>query len=111
LNRKVIPRIDDLFVILDPSQKSIKHVGRVKKIAQEAGISYRHLYLVGNYEFDGDAEQRLKVTGETYLGKMDYDAGVKEYNLNGTSLLGLPDDSPACLSVKQILTRAGYKVG
>ncbi len=111
LNRKVIPRVDDLFVILDPSQKSIKHVGRVKKIAQEVGISYRHLYLVGNYEFDADAEQRLQSTGETYLGKMDYDAGVKEYNLNGASLLDLPDNSPACLSVKQILTRAGYKVG
>ncbi len=111
LNRKVIPRIDDLFVILDPSQKSIKHVGRVKKIAQEVGISYRHLYLVGNYEFDDDAEKRLRSTGETYLGKMDYDARVKEYNLNGTSLLDLPDSSPACLSVKKVLTKAGYKVG
>ncbi len=111
LNRKVIPRIDDLFVILDPSQKSIKHVGRVKKIAQEVGIGYRHLYLVGNYEFDDDAEKRLRSTGETYLGKMDYDARVKEYNLNGESLLDLPDDSPACLSVKKVLTKAGYKVG
>ena len=111
MNRKVIPNIDDLFVVVDPSQKSIKHVARVEKIAREVGISYRHLYLVGNYEFDGEAEQRLQSTGETYLGKMDYDAKVKEYNLKGESLLNLPDSSPACLSVQAILTKAGYKVG
>jgi len=110
LNRKVIPKVDDLFLILDPSLKSIKHVARVKKIAQEAGISYQHLYLVGNYEFDGEAEERLEDTGETYLGKMGYDAGVKEYNLRGKSLLELPANAPACLSIKKILAKAGYQI-
>jgi CO dehydrogenase maturation factor len=111
LNRKVTPNIDDLFIILDPSQKSIKHVARVKKIAKEVGINYQHLYLVGNYEFDDEAEQRLQATGETYLGRVEYDANVKDYNLKGESLLNLPDSSPACLSVRRILTEAGYKVG
>lgn len=111
LNRKVIPRMDDLFVILDPSMKSIKHVARVKKIAREVGMNYQHLYLVGNYEFDDEAEQRLKPTGETYLGKVDFDAEVKNYNLKGKSLWDLPDSSPACLSVRKILSKAGYQVG
>lgn len=111
LNRKVIPNIDDLFLMLDPSLKSIKHVARVRKITKEAGIDYKHLYLVGNYEFDGEAERRLKSTGETYLGRIDYDADVKSYNLEGKSLLNLPDNSPACLSIKRILTEAGYKIG
>ena len=111
LNRNVIPSLDDLFLILDPSLKSIKHVERVRKITREVGTSYKHLYLVGNYEFDDEAEQHLKRTGETYLGKMDYDANVKDYNLKGESLLNLPDSSPACLSVKNILTKAGYRIG
>ncbi|MFC1977265.1 cobalamin biosynthesis protein [Chloroflexota bacterium] len=110
LNRKVIPDMDDLFLILDPSMKSIKHVERVRRITEEAGISYEHLYLVGNYEFDDEAERRLKRTGETYLGRMDYDARVKDYNLKGESLLNLPHDSPACLSVKKILAKAGYEI-
>lgn len=110
LNRKVIPNIDDLFLMLDPSMKSIKHVERVKKITKEVGISYKHLYLVGNYEFDDEAEQCLKRTGATYLGKIDYDAKVKDGNLKGESLLNLPDSSSACLSVKRILTKAGYKI-
>ncbi|MBI2328413.1 MAG: cobalamin biosynthesis protein, partial [Chloroflexi bacterium] len=67
-------------------------------------------YLVGNYEFDDEAEASLKRSGETYLGKMDYDARVKDYNLKGVSLLNLPDSSPACLSVRRILAEAGYKI-
>ena len=111
LNRGVISNIDDLFLVLDPSLKSIKHIERVKKITKKVGTSYKHLYLVGNYEFDDEAEQHLvKSTGETYLGKMDYDATVKDYNLRGKPLLNLPDSSPACLSAKRILTKAGYKV-
>lgn len=111
LNRKVVPNIDDLFVILDPSMKSIKHISRVNRIARATGINYRHLYLVGNSDFDEEAEQRLRDTGETYLGKMDFDASVREFNLRGESLLNLPDSSPACQSVREILIRAGYPIG
>ena len=111
LNRKVIPKIDDLFLVLDPSRKSVKHVERVKKIAEGTGIIYKRLYLVGNHEFDDDSEQSLIGTGETYLGRMDYDADVKDHNLKGKSLLDLPDNSPACLAVKRILAKAGYKIG
>ena len=110
LNRKVIPTVDDLFLILDPSMKSIKHVERVRRITEEVSISYKHFYLVGNYEFDNEAEQRLERSSGTYLGKMAYDANVKDYNLKGESLLNLPDDSPACLSAKKILAKAGYKI-
>ncbi len=111
LNRKVVPNIDDLFVILDPSMKSIKHISRVNRIARATGINYRHLYLAGNSGFDQEAEQRLRDTGETYLGKMDFDASVRDFNLRGESLLNLPDSSPACQSVREILTKAGYTIG
>ena len=108
LNRKVVPNINDLFLILDPSAKSIKHIERVKRITREVGIKYQRLYLVGNYQFDDQAEEYLKPAGATYLGKMDYDPAVKEYNLKGKSLLDLPENSPARLSIKKILTKAGY---
>ncbi len=110
LNRKVISEINDLFVVLDPSLKSIKHVERVERISREVGITYQHLYLVGNYEFDVKSERRFKSKGETYLGKIDYDTYVKDYNLKGQSLTSLPEKSPACVSVKKILSKAGYQV-
>ena len=111
LNRRVVPRIDDLFIIIDPSKKSMAHIERVKKILGQVGTTYRRLFLVGNYEFDAEAEQYLESTAETYLGKMDYDVDLKRYNLVGKSLLDLPEDSPACRSIRRIMAKAGYEVG
>jgi len=109
-NRKVVVDIDDLFVILDPSEKSTKHIERVRDIIREVKVSYNHLYLIGNYRFTEEAEEYLRSTGEAYLGKIDYDPNVRQYNLEGRSLIGLPQDSPAALCVKRILMKAGYEI-
>ncbi len=62
-------------------------------------------------KFDDEAERHMRETGENYLGHIDFDASVKEYNLKGKSLLELPEDSPACVSLRRILAKAGYEVG
>jgi CO dehydrogenase maturation factor len=107
LNRKLVSDIDDMFVILDPSSKSINHVTRIKDITHQIGISFNHFYLVGNYNFDPDTEEYLNNTGEVYLGKIEFDTNVQTYNLAGKSLLELPENSSACLSIKEILLKAG----
>ena len=109
-NRKVVVDIDDLFVLLDPSDKSMKHIERVRDITRELKVSYNHLYLIGNYRFTEETEDYLRSGGEAYLGKIEYDAGVKQRNLEGKTLLDLPDDSPASLSVRRILVQAGYDI-
>lgn len=108
LNRNIVSDIDDLFVICDPSEKSLRHIGRIKEIMTAVGIKYNRFYLVANYEFDEGTEGYLRNSGEIYLGKIDYDANLEQYNLQGKPLLELPEDSPACLSVKRILTKGGY---
>jgi len=75
---------------------------------KQVGIRYNHFYLVANYQFDEETEDYLRNSGEVYLGKIDYDADLEQYNLNGKSLLELPEDSLASLSIKRILTKAGY---
>ena len=110
LNRKIISDIDDMFVISDASSKAIGHIQRVKKIAEQIKVMYGRLFVVGNYEFDSEMEELIRQTGETYLGKIDFDASVKEFNMKGKPLLKLPDDSPACVSVRRVLTEAGYSI-
>ena len=109
LNRNIVSDIDDLFVLCDPSQKSLKHVARIRNIIKQVGMRCSHFYLVADYEFDDVTEERLRRSGEVYLGKVDYDANVEQYNLEGRSLLQLPEDSPACVSVERILAKAGYR--
>lgn len=110
LNRNIVSDVNDLFVLCDPSEKSLKHIGRIKEIMKQVEIRYNHFYLVANHEFDEEAEEHLRKTGEIYLGKVDYDAELEEYNLKGKSLLELPEDSPALVSVRKILIKAGYQI-
>jgi len=110
LNRNIVSNINDLFVLCDPSEKSLKHIARIKEIIKQVGTKYNHFYLVANHEFDEETERYLQNTGEIYLGKIDYDARLEQYNLEGKSLLKLPEDSPAPLSAKRILAKAGYQI-
>lgn len=107
LNRNIVSEVDDLFVVLDPSDKSMIHIKKVKAILKEVGVMYGHFYLLANYMFDEESERYLRETGENFLGKIDYDKKVEEYNLRGESLGKLPEDSPACRSVRKILEKAG----
>jgi len=109
LNRRVVGKVNDLFVVVDPSAKSLKHIERVKKITRQVGIKYEQLYIIGNHEFDKPAEAIFTGAGN-FLGSMAFDAHVREYNLKGKSLWELPIDSPACVSVRDILEQACIKV-
>lgn len=108
LNRKVTPDIEDLFVILDPSEKSIKHIERIKYVTKGVKINYKNFYLIGNYRFTDDVEKYLTSLAERYLGRISHDPMVREFNLKGESLFRLPEDSPSSLSIKKIISEAGY---
>ena len=108
LNRSVTSEVDDMFIVLDPSMKSLKNIVRIQRLAREVGITYQNFYTVANYRFNDELEKRIQSDGGLYLGRMEYDTKVEEFNLDGKSLLELPEDSPAALSVKKILEKAGY---
>ncbi len=111
LNRRVISEVNDIFVVLDPSKKALNNIERIKKIASEIGIHFNNLYLIANYRFNENAVEYLKNINENYLGKIEYDPDLEEYNWSGRSLLDLAQDSPAFSSVKNIMTKAGYQAG
>jgi len=110
LNRRIAPEIDDVFVILDPSKKALNNVERLRKIASEIGIHFNNLYLIGNHRFKKTTEEYIKNINRNYLGKIEYDPDLEEYNWSGKSLLELPQSSPAFSSVKKILAKVGYKI-
>jgi CO dehydrogenase maturation factor len=109
LNRKVTSRVDDIFNVLDSSKKALQHVKRAHRIIEELDIEYEHFYLIGGREFPENLDRKTeRETGLKYLGKIAYDDAVREYILKGESLLNLPSDSPAYVSVKKIIEKAGY---
>ncbi|MFQ5999708.1 MAG: AAA family ATPase, partial [Candidatus Bathyarchaeia archaeon] len=91
LNRRIASQIDDIFDIIDPSQKSFNHVERAYRVAKEVKINFKNFYVVAGYrvpkELEADVEKRIKLK---YLGKIAYDEEVENYVLSGKSLLELP---------------------
>jgi CO dehydrogenase maturation factor len=106
LNRKVMSRVNEIFAIVDPSKKSFDNLKRACRIMDEIRIKYDNFYIVANYKFSQDMEEFIgKRTSLRYLGKINYDKNLEEYTFNGKSLLNLPEDSPAYVSVKKIMEK------
>ncbi len=109
LNRRITSKVNDVFDILDHSKKSMDHVLRANRIAKEVDMQFDNFYLVGGYRFPEElgvhAETELKFK---YLGKIAADEQLDEFVLEGESLLNLPSDNKAYLSVKNILQTLGY---
>jgi len=109
LNRRIASQVDDIFDIIDPSQKSFSHVERAYRVAKEVGIDFKNFYVVAGYrvpeELEAEVEKRIKLR---YLGKIAYDKEVENYALSGKSLLEIPSSSLAYNSVKELMKKAGY---
>jgi CO dehydrogenase maturation factor len=109
LNRRITSSVDDVFDILDHSKKSQDHVRRAVKIIHEVDMQYKNFYIIGGYRFPDElgkhAEEALKFR---YLGKVVQDSLLDDYVLNGKSLIDLPNDNEAYLSVKKILQSLNY---
>ena len=108
LNRRITKKVKDVFNILDPSKKSFDNAERSHGIMEEVDIEFENYYLVGGYRFTEALEAEANKQPYRYLGRVLSDDMIAEYNVQGRSLLELPDDSPAYQSVKKIMARAGY---
>jgi CO dehydrogenase maturation factor len=110
LNRRIASKVDDIFDIIDPSQKSFHHVERAYRVAKEVKIDFKNFYVVGGNRVPKEwkAAEVEKRTNLPYLGKISYDKEVENYVLYGKPLLDLPATSLAYNSVKKILKKAGY---
>lgn len=108
LNRRITSKVDTLFDIIGPSNKSFEHVKRAYRITREVGITFDHFYVVGGCHFPDDLHGRAgAATGQQYLGKITFDPAVQESVIAGRSLLELPEESLAVQSVQQLIVKAG----
>lgn len=111
LNRRVLRRANDVFAIMDPSAKSIRNARTVQEFAAEIDFQFDNLYLVANHRFgDRDLERLEEMEGARLLGRVEVDPAVQKADWEGRSLLDIPADSPACVSIRGILEAAGYEV-
>ena len=109
LNRRITTKVDEVFDVIGPSKKSFDHVKRAVRIAKEVRIDIKKFSIIGGFLFPEHLDTMAKKTfHEAYLGRIAYDKNVEEFVLAGNSLLNLPKNAPAYLSLKRIMEKAGY---
>jgi CO dehydrogenase maturation factor len=109
LNRRIASRVNDVFDIIDPSKKSVDHVRRAYRVAKEVKIEFENFYVVGGYRLPENLKGQVeKALDFKYLGSVAPDEELGRYVFTGKSLLSLPSDSPAYLSVREIMKKADY---
>ena len=108
LNRRITKKVKNVFNILDPSKKSFDNAARSYKIMLEVDIEFDNYYLVGGYRFPESLEKEAHNQPFQFLGRIEPDPQIMEYNIQGKSLLELPETSPAYQSIKKILQKVGY---
>jgi CO dehydrogenase maturation factor len=112
VNRRVLHEVDDVFAIVDPSAKSLRNTETLRSMAPLIGFSFTNLYVVANHRFGAAGVERLRsLEGAAFAGRIEADPAVEEHDWAGRSLMDLPEDSPACVSVRHILLGLGYPVG
>jgi CO dehydrogenase maturation factor len=108
LNRRITKKVKDVFNILGPSKKSFDNAARSYKIMKEVNIDFENYYLVGGYRFPQSLEKEAENQPFQFLGRIEPDPQIMEYNIEGKSLFDLPENSPAYQSVKKLLEKVGY---
>ncbi len=109
LNRRIMSSVDDIFLLISPTKKAFSNAKRSMRLIEEIGIKYGNFYLICNHDFQGEMpETLLKNKDFQCIGRIERDAEVARFNLEGKPLLGLKDDSPFLNSIRIIAHKAGY---
>jgi len=106
LNRRITSSVDNIFAILDPSRKAFNNAKNAYRLVQEIGIKFKNFYAVANYRFPPELTGSIeKETGLKFAGSIAYDAQLEKSAIEGSSLLDLKEDSPAFISIKEIMSK------
>jgi len=105
LSRRTAGRIDQLFMVSDPSVKGLRTAEALLRLIDELKLNPRRRFLVlcRAGRLDPRLEAQIKELDLDYLGAIPEDPRIGEFDLSERSLLELPDDSPAVRAVTEIM--------
>jgi len=106
LGRGTAIGVDEMLVVVEPSQASLETAQRVEKLAGDIGI--KKMRVIGNRVQD-EAEKdflRTNLSGIDILGFLDYSKEMRKINMKLASALTI--DAPPVAQMREMLTQAGW---
>ncbi|MHC1565906.1 MAG: ATP-binding protein [Candidatus Syntropharchaeales archaeon] len=108
LSRRTTRNVDVMIVVTDATKKGILTAKRVKEIADELHIEFKKIHVIVNRirpELKGEMEKALSEEGLDVIGFLPYDPIVAEYDLKGTPVFELPEDTPVGMAFEDIVSK------
>ncbi|MDO9557499.1 MAG: AAA family ATPase [Coriobacteriia bacterium] len=109
LSRRTTRDVSALLIVSDPSVRGIRTAQRLDALASELKIGIGARYLVidrSETPLDPVLREAAKATGLELLGVIPTDEAIARADLEGGSVFGLPERSPALVAVRDMITRA-----
>lgn len=114
LSRRTDRNVDMLLIVIDTSKMAFDAAIRIRDLAKEVHIGFKKIWVIANQfpktlieETSRNLENQLEEVGLTLAGIVPTDEEIAAYNLQGKSLLDLPDNHPAVKTVEGIAKRIG----
>ena len=108
LSRRTTQNVDIMLVVSDSSKRGLHTASRVKNLSKELDISFKHIYLILNRVkkgFEEELTKRAQETGLEVIGLIHDDEIVSVFDLEGKSLMNLPDDSEPVKVLNEIIDK------
>lgn len=107
LSRRTTRDADVLLVVSDHSRKGVNSALRIADLAKELELEIKRVGVVINRAPGGQADPRLlkevEERGLEVMGVIPEDEGITRFDMEGRSVLELPEEDPAVQAVKDIL--------
>jgi len=108
LSRRTTQGVDHLLFLSDYSIKGIRTVGKIRELIADLKLAIKEKHLVVDrapVELAAGFQQEVQKQGVELLGIVPVDNTIFEYDLQGKSLLDLPNDSPAVQRVAGMMEK------
>ncbi|TFG05784.1 MAG: ATP-binding protein [Promethearchaeota archaeon] len=110
LSRRTTRDVDTLILVTDASKMGLTTVKRIKELSSEVGLKFKKIFVVGNRfteELKEYLDKAAEESGIEVLGIIPPSDEIAKSNLEGRSLLELPDESPAVRAVHGMAKKLG----
>jgi len=104
INRKVVKTINLLLIVSDPTMRGIQTASAIKEMAQKFTHASRIGLILNKITNPSIVEIMRSKTDLEIVGTIPFDPQIAEFDLQGRSLLQLPEDSVSLEAVSDILS-------
>jgi len=106
LSRRIIRDVDELLVVTDGSRRGLQTAERIRELAKGLNLNVKKMHVIVNKvtpDNRAQLEEYAKELKMDLVGIVPFDQTLARFDLEGTPLVLMPEDSAALMAVGEIV--------